>query len=193
MLLPLIHTSSRLDYTKQGLKIIKGCTQENSEVRTPSALTWVCTSHTFLTAGLMLTCKFIFSAKRNRIIFFPFLLKIKSFSGIRQLVDRWADLFPEKIQISNQYSISIHCISWGDWQKTADPIDGATADQVLGSCPPATLTQDWNALGQWPCSIRSAYAGFSPGPVHTANSCAIVQFSEKDSFLPNKRRKKISL
>lgn len=76
MLLPLTHTSSRLDYTQQGLKIIKGCTQENSEVRTPSALTWVCPSHTSLTAGLMLTCKFIFSAKRNRTFFF-FLFSLK--------------------------------------------------------------------------------------------------------------------
>lgn len=83
----------------------------------------------------MLTCKFIFSAKWNRTFFFPFLLKIKSFSGIRQLVDRWADVFPEKIRISNQHSIAIHCVSWGDWQKTAGPTDVATADQVLGSCP----------------------------------------------------------
>lgn len=39
-------------------------------------------------------------------------------------------------------------------------------------------------------SIHWAYTGVSPGLVRTANSCAIVQFLEKDSFLPNKRRKK---
>lgn len=35
MLLPLIHTSSRLDYTKQGLKIIKGVLRKTVKLELP--------------------------------------------------------------------------------------------------------------------------------------------------------------
>lgn len=68
------------------------------------------------------------------------------------------------------------------------PDCSGTADQGLGP-PPPVPTQNENTAGRTRHSIRRAYAGLSPGLVRTANSCAIVQFLEKDSFLPNKRKK----
>lgn len=75
MLLPLTHT--RL------VDPIIHSKAENNQGYFRKIVTLVCTFHTFLNVGLMLTCKFISSAKQNRTIF-SFLLKIKSFSGIWQ-------------------------------------------------------------------------------------------------------------
>lgn len=57
---------------------------ENNQGYFRKIVTLLCTFHTLPTVGLMLTCKFISSAKQNRTFFPPFLLKTKSLSGIWQ-------------------------------------------------------------------------------------------------------------
>lgn len=61
MLLPLTHLADRIIHRKAESN--QGCVFRK-------IVTSVCTFHTFLTAGLMLTWKFISSAKQNR-TFFP--------------------------------------------------------------------------------------------------------------------------
>jgi len=69
MLLPLTHTCL--------VDPIIHSKAENNQGYFRKIVTLVCTFHTFLTIGLMLTCKFISSAKQNRTTFlFLFSLKL---------------------------------------------------------------------------------------------------------------------
>lgn len=68
MLLPLTHTClvDQIIHSKA----------ENNQGYFRKIVTLVCTFHTLLAVGLMLTCKFISSAKQNRTFFFLFSLKL---------------------------------------------------------------------------------------------------------------------
>ena len=150
------------------LKVIKG-------VHLEKRVTRVCTFHTFLTAGLMFTCKFT-SAKQNKTTFFfsfSFLLKTKSISGLWQWVKSWADFFLEEILISSQHMITVTV-----WAEDTDRPQARPIRQLqTRDCTPTALTQD-RALGvrRW-APFRLQMQGSVPGPVRTANTCATVVVS----------------
>lgn len=74
--------------------------------------------------------------------------------------------------------------------ETASPAEQAAAEWAPGS---PSADKNCKLLGRMPGSTCFAYAEFSPGWARRTNSCAIVQFLEKDNFLPNKRRKEVPL